>query len=86
MLEKNLCLKDSVGKEKKVKYEVQTKFVYSGTFTVEADSAPKAKELVQNYCWMDRGKAYSNLMDDGTDWEFCMNPDIITGKVRKIKP
>jgi len=68
-----------------MKYEVQTKFVFKGKFTVVADNSAQAKELVQSYCWMNIGKIHSNLMDEDTDWDFDMHPDKIIGKVRKIK-
>jgi len=68
-----------------MKYEVDTKFVFNGKFTVVADSAAQAKELVESYCWMNCGKIHSNLMEEGTGWEFDMHPDKITGRVRRIK-
>jgi hypothetical protein len=35
-----------------MKYEVKTKFVFSGTFTIEADNAAQAKEFVHQHCGM----------------------------------
>jgi len=66
-----------------MKYEVDTKFVFSGSFTVMADSAAQARELVENYCWMNCGKIDSCLQDEDTDWNFDMHPDKITGRVRR---
>lgn len=66
------------------KYEVQTKFVFSGTFTVEAESREQAKELVHSQCGLVMGgKIHSTLSDENCDWSFPVHPETVTGKVRK---
>lgn len=66
-------------------YEVHAEFVFSGTFTIKADSAAQAKELVENYCWMSNGKIHSYLIDDSTDWKFNMNPEKRIGRAKRTK-
>jgi len=69
-----------------MKYEVKTKFVFNGTFTVEAESAAKAKELVQENCGLVLGRnIHTSLYEEDCDWDFDMHADTITGRVRRIK-
>jgi len=67
-----------------MKYEVQTKFVFIGTFTVEAESKEQAKEFVQNQCGLViGGKIHTTLSDEDCDWDFDIHPDTINGRVRR---
>jgi hypothetical protein len=69
-----------------MKYEVPTKFVFSGTFTIEADSPAQAKEFVQKHCGLViGGNIHTTLADDDCDWDFPIHPNKITGRTRKIK-
>jgi hypothetical protein len=68
-----------------MKYEVQTKFVFSGTFTIEADSAAQAKELVHKYCGLViGGDIHTNLGEGYCDWDFDVHPKKITGRIRRV--
>ncbi|MDR2597290.1 MAG: hypothetical protein LBC76_08235 [Treponema sp.] len=68
-----------------MKYEVETKFVFSGKFTVEAKSAEEANRLVGEYCGMTMsGGIESALSPDDCDWEFDVHAETIAGKARKI--
>jgi len=69
-----------------MKYEVQTKFVFSGTFTVEAESAEQAKEFVRQHCGLViGGDIHTTLPCEDCDWNFDVHPIKITGKTREIK-
>ena len=68
-----------------MKYEVETKFIFAGTFTVEAESPEQAKEFVQKHCGMVTGNSiHSSLPCEDVDWDFCVHPVTITGAARRI--
>jgi len=68
-----------------MKYEVETQFVFSGTFTIEADSPAQAKEFVHEYCEFVMGRdIHTTLNEEICDWDFDMHPEKITGMVRRI--
>jgi hypothetical protein len=67
-----------------MKYEVQTKFVFSGTFNIEAKNAAQAKEFVQKHCGLViGGDIHTTLSEEDCDWDFDVHPDKITVKVRR---
>jgi hypothetical protein len=66
-----------------MKYEVQTKFVFSGTFTIEAESAAQAKEFVQKHCGLVIGGGVHTTLED-CDWNFGIHPDEMIGKIRQL--
>ena len=67
-----------------MKYEVSTKFVFSGIFTIEAESPEQAKEFVQKHCGLViGGNIHTTLSDDDCDWDFRVHPDKVIGRVRK---
>ena len=70
-----------------MKYEVPTKFVFSGTFTIEACNAAQAKEFVRKHCGMVGygSSIHSTLPDDDVDWKFDVHPEKITGKAKRVK-
>lgn len=69
-----------------MKYEVETKFVFSGKFIIEADTQAQAKELVQNECGLVMGMDIeTRLHVDECDWEFDPHAETITGRARRAK-
>ena len=69
-----------------MKYEIPTKFVFCGTFTVEAENVAQAIEFVHKHCGMVSNRGiHSTLPDDGVDWEFDVHPETITGKAKEIR-
>ena len=67
-----------------MKYEVQTKYVFSGTFTVEADSPAKAKEYVENHCGLVMGGNIHTTLED-CEWDILTHPEVFTGRARKVQ-
>ena len=69
-----------------MKYEVPTKFVFSGTFTIEADSPAQAKEFVHKHCGLViGGDIHTTLNDEDCDWDFAVHPEKITGRARMMR-
>jgi len=67
-----------------MKYEVPTRFVFSGNFTIEADSPAQAKGLVHTQCGLViGGKVHTLLNEEDCDWDFDVHPETITGRVRR---
>lgn len=65
---------------KKRFYNVPTKFVFSGTFRVKAESQKQAEEHVQKHCGLVLGgEIHSSLPDDEVDWGFDVHPEKIIG-------
>ena len=68
-----------------MKYKVPTKFVFKGTFTIEAESSEQAKEYVQKQCGLViGGDIHTTLSDADCDWDFAVHPEKVTGRVRKV--
>jgi len=68
-----------------MKYIVPTKFIFSGTFTLEAESPEQAKEFVQKHCGLVIGGNVHTTLGDDCDWDFDVHPEKITGKARSVK-
>ena len=67
-----------------MKYEVPTRFVFSGVFTIEADSPAQAKEFVHKHCGLViGGNVHTTLNEEDCDWDFDVHSEKITGRVRK---
>jgi hypothetical protein len=67
-----------------MKYAVTTRFVFTGTFFVEAESKTQAKEYVDKHCGMALGGGiHSSLSAEDADWDFPIHPDKITGRIRR---
>ena len=59
-------------------YDVPTKFVFSGTFRIKADSQKQAEKYVQEHCGLVLGgDIHSSLPDDEVDWKFDIHPETI---------
>jgi hypothetical protein len=65
------------------KYSVKTRFVFEGEFILEAESADRAKEYVDQYCGAVGLKNIESPQE--VDFEFPMHPEKIIGKVGKVK-
>jgi len=69
-----------------MKYEVDTKFVFSGKFTVMAENEEQAKKLVKESCGLViGGNIHTTLLDENCNWHFSIHPDTVIGKVRRTK-
>lgn len=67
-------LKNSPEPSKK-DYQVKTKFVFEGTFTVKAESKQQARELVEKHCGLViGGDIHSTLPGDEIYWAFNVHP------------
>jgi len=67
-------------------YEVKAKFVFSGTFIIEADSPAQAKEFIHKHCGLALGRNIHTTLSEGTcGWNFDMHPEKIIGTARKVK-
>ena len=63
---------------KKRFYAVPTKFVFSGTFRIKAESQEQAEKYVQEHCGLVLGgNIHSSLPDDEVDREFDIHPETI---------
>lgn len=68
---------------KKRFYDVPTKFVFSGTFRIKAESQEQAEEYVQKHCGLVIGEEiHSSLPDGDVDWMFNSHPEKIIGNER----
>lgn len=58
------------------KFRVPTQFIFTGWFTVEAESKQEALELVHKNCHLVMGHAiHTSLPDKDVDWNFNIHPD-----------
>ena len=68
------------------KYIVNTKFVFSGVFEVEADSLNQARDIVMNDCGLVMGgDIHTTLDDEEVDWDFNIHPETKIGRIIKKK-
>jgi len=68
-----------------MKYEVKTKFIFSGIFTIEADSPHQAKDYVEKHCGLViGGDIHTSLPDENCDWDFLVHPEKHTGRARRV--
>jgi hypothetical protein len=68
-----------------MKYAIKTRFVFEGTFYVEAENKTRAKEDVEKHCGLVLGGAiHSSLSDEKVDWEFPVHPDKVIAGGRRI--
>ena len=70
----------------KRRYDVKTKFIFEGTFDIEADSPEQAKEFVEKHCGLViGGNIHSTLPDDKVDWNFSVHPEKVIGRAKRWK-
>lgn len=68
------------------RYIVNTKFVFSGVFEVEADSRDQARDIVMNDCGLVMGgDIHTTLDDEEVDWDFDIHPETKIGRIIKKK-
>ncbi|EOA58457.1 hypothetical protein HMPREF1214_02029 [Bacteroides sp. HPS0048] len=64
------------------RYKVKTRFVFEGTFSVEADSRQEAKKIVLESCGLVMGSnIHTDLDDEEVDWDFDTHPTKEIGRV-----
>jgi hypothetical protein len=62
-------------------YSVKTRFIFTGTFLVRAESKAEAKNLVEENCGLVLGEGpHSSLPSSGVDWDFPVHPEKETGR------
>ena len=67
-----------------MKYQVPTRFVFTGVFTVEADNREEARQMVMDSCGLVMGGGiHTDLDDDEVDWDFDTHPYMETGRITK---
>ena len=65
-----------------MKYNVPTRFVFTGMFEVEADNREEARQKVMEDCGMVMGSGIQTTLDDDeVDWDFDMHPITETGRI-----
>ena len=66
-----------------MKFQVKTKFVFEGSFFIEADSKEQAGEFVEKHCGCVLGGRgiHSSLPDELVDWDFPVHPLKIISKI-----
>ena len=68
-----------------MKYAIKTRFVFGGTFFIEAESRAQAWEYVEQHCGLVLGgKIHSSLPDEEVDWQFPVHPEKIIGRIRRV--
>jgi hypothetical protein len=62
-------------------YRVKTRFTFTGTFFVRADSKAEAKRLVKESCGLVLGGGpHASLPSSDVDWDFPVHPEKETGR------
>jgi hypothetical protein len=68
-----------------MKYAVKTRFVFGGTFYVEAEDKAQAREYVEKHCGLVLGgNIHSSLPYEDVDWHFLIHPETIIGSIWNI--
>lgn len=63
-------------------YIVNTKFVFSGFFVVEANNKAEAKEIVDKHCGLALGRDIHSSVG-AVDWDFRVHPEKKVTSVKK---
>lgn len=66
-------------------YDVETAFIFKGTFSVQAESKEEARYIIENYCGLVGGRIHSQLERDAVDWHFNIHPEKVLKRVRLKK-
>jgi hypothetical protein len=67
-------------------YRVKTRFIFTGTFCVRAESKAKAKRLVEESCGLVLGGTpQSSLPESEVYWDFPVHPEKETGRAVPTK-
>jgi hypothetical protein len=68
-----------------MRYAVNTRFVFGGTFYVEAESKAQAWEYVDKHCGLVLGgNIHSTLSEEDADWDFPVHPETVIGRIRNV--
>jgi hypothetical protein len=68
-----------------MKFAVRTRFVFSGTFYVEAENKEQAKEYVDKHCGLVLGGGiHSSLPGEEVDWDFPVHPEKVIGGALRV--
>ena len=68
------------------KYRVDTQYVFSGYFDVEADSISEAERNVTDHCGLVMGgNIHTTIPEEDVDWSFSAHPDTEIKSIQKIK-
>lgn len=66
------------------RYIVNTRFIFSGIFEVEADSRDQARDIVMNDCGLVIGGNIHTILDsDKVNWNFDTHPEKQIGRITK---
>jgi hypothetical protein len=65
-----------------MRYAVNPRFVFSGTFYVNAAGGKQTRESVREHCGMVAGSIHSARSCEDVDWDFPVHPEKIIGKAR----
>lgn len=67
-----------------MKYQVPTRFVFTGVFTVEDENREEARQKVMDSCGLVMGGGiHTDLDDDEVDWDFDTHPLKETGRITR---
>lgn len=67
-------------------YEVKTRFVFEGTFRVNAENRKEARENIEKHCGLVMGGSiHTTLNDEDVDWDFNTHPDTKIVAVKQIR-
>ncbi|WP_010253554.1 hypothetical protein [Treponema primitia] len=68
-----------------MKYAIKTRFIFQGTFSVEAENKSQAKEYVEKHCGLVLGgDIHSSLPCEDADWDFPVHPEKIIAGGRRV--
>lgn len=72
--------------QQKMKYQVPTRFVFTGVFTIEAESREEARQLVMESCGLVMGgHIHTDLDDEDVDWDFDTHADKEIGRITILR-
>lgn len=67
-------------------YSVPARYIFEGTFKVEAENSEEAKEKILKHCGMVMGSGIqTTLPDSEIDWIFCNHPNKQLGTISREK-
>jgi hypothetical protein len=65
-------------------YAVTTRFEFTGTFYIMAESKPEAKECVDKHCGLVIGcPVHSSLPYEDVDWDFPVHPKKVISRITR---
>jgi hypothetical protein len=68
-----------------MRFAIPATFVFTGTFSVEAESETQAKEYVDQHCGMVLGGGiHSSIPGEEVDWDFPVHPEKVIGGALRV--